>query len=380
MLIGMTACLTLLLLLAALPYTASVLDAAWWSSIAQLSTANLLAGAETKSTCLTLSGLSPGQARICELFKDHMPVVGEGAKQALHECEHQFRNERWNCSKPPGSDLVGPIHKLGTREAAFTYSIVSAGVSHEIGRSCRLGVLQSCGCSTAERPQGVDTQWNWGGCGDNVDYGYRFARDFIDVREKEDGFPKRSADRGRSLMNRWNNEVGRKLLKRHTRPKCKCHGVSGSCNMKTCWMQLPSMRQMGNLLANKYRAARRIQINARGNMQVVSQPEKRDQVSRTKGGDRQSRRKSRALQTELVYLDDSPDYCAADRSAGTLGTQGRVCRRGSNGADSCDLLCCGRGYNTYTKEMQSKCNCKFQWCCKVVCQTCLNTTQVDICK
>ncbi|TMS38483.1 hypothetical protein L596_005202 [Steinernema carpocapsae] len=363
-----------------IPSVFAVLDAAWWSSIAQLSTANLLAGAEVKSNCLNLDGLSPGQARICELFRDHMPAVGEGAKHALTECEHQFKNERWNCSKPPGADFIGPVHKLGTREAAFTYSIVSAGVSHEISRSCRLGLLQSCGCSTAERPHTVDAQWSWGGCGDNVDYGYRFARDFVDVREKEDMFPKRSADRGRSLMNRWNNEVGRKLLKRYTRPKCKCHGVSGSCNMKTCWMQLPSLRQVGNILVNKYKAARRIQINARGNMQVVGRPEKRDQVSQTKGGDRQSRRKSRALQTELVYLDDSPDYCSADRSQGTLGTRGRVCRRGSSGADSCDLLCCGRGYNTYTKETESKCNCKFQWCCKVVCQTCLNATQVDICK
>lgn len=219
----------------------------------------------------------------------------------------------------------------GSREAAYTYSILSAGVTHEIGRRCRLGLLQSCGCSQAPRPSTVNEKWSWGGCGDNIEYGYRFSRDFIDVREKEEGFPKRSTDHGRSLMNRWNNEVGRRvsfflsysllsklyenytigfllgfhlsltkifpfkpfifqnhffnfnslhrrcknsflrlnfcifyiffqLLKRNTRPKCKCHGVSGSCNMKTCWMQLPTMRQMGAILLGKYHTARRIQV------------------------------------------------------------------------------------------------------------------------
>lgn len=54
------------------------------SSVAQLSTSNLLAGSQAnKPTCVELSGLSPGQARICELFKDHMPAIGSGAKQAI---------------------------------------------------------------------------------------------------------------------------------------------------------------------------------------------------------------------------------------------------------------------------------------------------------
>lgn len=54
-------------------------------------------------------------------------------------------------------------------------------------------------------------------------------------------------------------------------------------------------------------------------MQVKNQPGKRD---RGKGGGRQNR----ALQTELVFLDDSPDYCIENRSQGTVGTTGRMCR------------------------------------------------------
>uniref|UniRef100_A0A183BYV5 Protein Wnt n=1 Tax=Globodera pallida TaxID=36090 RepID=A0A183BYV5_GLOPA len=393
--------------------------------------------------CVELKGLSPGQKRICELFKDHMHAVGSGAKQAIFECEWQFRNNRWNCSTPQElKGHIGPIHKKGTREAAFTYAILSAGVTHEIGRRCRQGHLRSCGCSGSENSPnrnlqqqngGVNEDWTWSGCGDNIDYGYRFSRDFIDVREKEENTKrsaewlgrslmnrwnnevgrkqqnggvnedwtwsgcgdnidygyrfsrdfidvrekeentKRSAEwLGRSLMNRWNNEVGRKIVKRHTKPKCKCHGVSGSCNLKTCWMQLPPIRQIGNILQAKYRQAKRIQINSRGNMQFDEPLAMLDASTSTRHQrQQQQRRKNRAL-TDLVFLDISPDYCRIDRTDGTIGTQGRVCSNDPHASNSCDLLCCGRGFESHIEETVSKCNCKFQWCCHVVCETCRN--------
>ena len=82
------------------------------------------------------------------------------------------------------------------------------------------------------------------GCGDNIEYGYEFGRSFLDVREKEEKQSRGSGSSAyaRALMNLWNNQVGRKLVKRRTGPTCKCHGVSGSCNLKTCWRQLPPFR------------------------------------------------------------------------------------------------------------------------------------------
>jgi len=37
--------------------------------------------------------------------------------------------------------------------------------------------------------------------------------------------------------------------------QCKCHGVSGSCEVKTCWRSVPSFREVGSILKDKYNGA-----------------------------------------------------------------------------------------------------------------------------
>ena len=98
-----------------------------------------------------------------------------------------------------------------SREAAFTHAISAAGVVHSISRSCREGDLASCGCSRAMRPKDLNRDFIWGGCGDNIEYGYRFARAFVDVREREKNHPRHSDELARMLMNLHNNEAGRRV-------------------------------------------------------------------------------------------------------------------------------------------------------------------------
>lgn len=45
--------------------------------------------------------------------------------------------------------------------------------------------------------------WKWGGCSVDIDFGIRFGRKFLDVREIEGD--------GRSEMNLHNNQAGRKV-------------------------------------------------------------------------------------------------------------------------------------------------------------------------
>ncbi|KAK7891747.1 hypothetical protein WMY93_023710 [Mugilogobius chulae] len=64
----------------------------------------------------------------------------------------------------------------------------------------------------------------------------------------------------------------------------------------------------------------------------------------------------------------------------TLGTAGRVCNRTSRGVDGCDVMCCGRGYDTARVRLKSKCECKFHWCCSVLCQDCDREEDMHFCK
>ncbi|CAK5103919.1 unnamed protein product [Meloidogyne enterolobii] len=119
--------------------------------------------------------------------------------------------------------------------------------------------------------------------------------------------------------------------------------------------------------------------------QKTNYPLERSQKRRALNEKQKQRRRqrnnnnNRAL-TDLVYLDQSPTYCQDDQIDGTIGTEGRICSIDPDAPNSCDLLCCNRGYQSHIEEVISKCNCKFQWCCQVICETCRNLTEVFTCK
>jgi hypothetical protein len=101
--------------------------------------------------------------------------------------------------------------QTASKETSFAHSIAAAGVVHAVARACRDGQLSNCGCSRASRPKTMHKDWIWGGCGDNIEYGYRFAETFIDVREKEKSLSKTSKEQARKLMNLHNNDAGRRV-------------------------------------------------------------------------------------------------------------------------------------------------------------------------
>lgn len=65
---------------------------------------------------------------------------------------------------------------------------------------------------------------------------------------------------------------------------------------------------------------------------------------------------------------------------GSLGTAGRVCSKTSKGTDGCEIMCCGRGYDTTRVTRVTQCECKFHWCCAVRCKECRNTVDIHTCK
>lgn len=162
------------------------------------------------------------------------------------------------------------------------------------------------------------------------------------------------------------------------RQECKCHGMSGSCTTRTCWMRLPNFRVIGDNLKERFEGASRVLVtnskgdNARG-------------LSRRK----RNRYKSHLLpynpeykppgSMDLVYVEPSPGFCEKNPRLGILGTVGRVCNETSLGMDGCDLMCCGRGYRTQEVMVRERCGCSFQWCCEVKCNICNIKKNVHTC-
>ncbi len=94
-----------------------------------------------------------------------------------------------------------------TREAGFVNAITSAGAVYSITQACTMGLLMECSCDYGRQSKDVSTdgQWEWGGCGDDVRYGYLKSKDFMDSVKKK----RRKRTDLRTKLNLHNNEAGR---------------------------------------------------------------------------------------------------------------------------------------------------------------------------
>nr|XP_045254094.1 protein Wnt-3a isoform X1 [Macaca fascicularis] len=310
--------------------------------------------------CASIPGLVPKQLRFCRNYVEIMPSVAEGIKIGIQECQHQFRGRRWNCTTVHDSlAIFGPVLDKATRESAFVHAIASAGVAFAVTRSCAEGTATICGCSS--RHQGSPGKgWKWGGCSEDIEFGGMVSREFADARENRPD--------ARSAMNRHNNEAGRQAIASHMHLKCKCHGLSGSCEVKTCWWSQPDFRAIGDFLKDKYDSA--------SEMVVEKHRESRGWVETLR-----PRYTYFKVPTErdLVYYEASPNFCEPNPETGSFGTRDRTCNVSSHGIDGCDLLCCGRGHNARAERRREKCRCVFHWCCYVSCQECTRVYDVHTC-
>ncbi|XP_009975930.1 PREDICTED: protein Wnt-5b-like [Tauraco erythrolophus] len=308
--------------------------------------------------CSQLPGLSPGQRKLCQLYQEHMVFIGEGARSAIKECQYQFRQRRWNCSTVDNTSVFGRVMKIGSRETAFTYAVSAAGVVNAISRACREGELSSCGCSRTARPKDLPRDWLWGGCGDNVEYGYRFAKEFVDAKEREKNYVRGSEEQARMLMNLQNNEAGRRIFG-NRRPEANIE--SGYLAMSEIYVLHSYL--VGEIIGKeKYDAAPAMRTSRKGKLELVNN------------------RFNMPTQEDLVYVDPSPDYCLRNETTGSLGTQGRLCNKTSEGMDGCELMCCGRGYDQFKSVQVERCHCKFHWCCYVKCKKCTEIVDQYVCK
>lgn len=98
--------------------------------------------------CSQLPGLSAGQRKLCQLYQEHMAYIGEGARTGIRECQHQFRQRRWNCSTVDDASVFGRVLQIGEWGWAGTrwqggglqWRVVSwPSVSHPAGEASSWG-------------------------------------------------------------------------------------------------------------------------------------------------------------------------------------------------------------------------------------------------
>ncbi|CAI5766690.1 protein Wnt-8a [Podarcis lilfordi] len=303
-----------------------------------------------------------------QAYLTYSSSVAAGAVRGIEECKYQFAWERWNC---PESTLQLSTHnklRSATRETSFVHAISSAGVMYTLTRNCSMGEFENCGCDNSRKGHAGGKGWVWGGCSDNVEFGERIAKKFVDALE--------TAHDTRASMNLHNNEAGRLAVKATMKKVCKCHGVSGSCSIQTCWLQLSDFRETGNYLKIKYRQAQKLETDKK-RMRAANSADSRGITLETF---------STLLSGELVYLEDSSDYCVKNMTLGLRGTEGRECLQGGTNLSqwekrSCKRLCSECGLKTEARQTETvtNCNCKFIWCCTVKCEQCKEVVTKHYC-
>ncbi|MBZ3877007.1 Protein Wnt-9a [Sciurus carolinensis] len=293
------------------------------------------------------------QRRMCRRDPGVAETLVEAVSMSALECQYQFRFERWNCSLE--GRYRASLLKRGFKETAFLYAISSAGLTHALAKACSAGRMERCTCDEAPDLENREA-WQWGGCGDNLKYSSKFVKEFLGRRSSKDL---------RARVDFHNNLV----IKAGVETTCKCHGVSGSCTVRTCWRQLAPFHEVGKHLKHKYETALKVGSTtneATGEAGAIAPP--RGRASGAGSGDPLPRT------PELVHLDDSPSFCLAGRFS--PGTAGRRCHREKN----CESICCGRGHNTQSRVVTRPCQCQVRWCCYVECRQCTQREEVYTCK
>ncbi|XP_034473126.1 protein Wnt-4 isoform X2 [Drosophila innubila] len=278
-------------------------------------------------------------------------TLSEARRLATTHCEDQFRYDRWNCSIETRGKRN--IFKKLYKETAFVHALTAAAMTHSIARACAEGRMTKCSCGPRKQNR-VDQDFQWGGCNDNLKHGKRVTRSFLDLRGGD-------GDEVTEIL-RHDSEVGIEAVSTLMKDTCKCHGVSGSCSMKTCWKKMADFNATATLLRQKYNQAIRKAPNQRTMRQAPS--------SRMKKPKQRRKKQQQSQYTTLYYLETSPTYCSV--------TKDRQCLH----PDNCANLCCGRGYITRVFKQVEKCRCRFinGRCCDLICDLCQHYEDKYFCK
>ncbi|KAF7989186.1 hypothetical protein HCN44_007716 [Aphidius gifuensis] len=301
----------------------------------------------TKEACSgakTSGYLERKQARACRSTPDIMPNLIQAARDTASVCQQVFKDRRWNCSSIELAPRYTPDLLTGTRERAFVHAMSAAAAIWRLARACALGNLAICSCATPPRrvppliiphtslsllrtnsalldASAAKSLFKWGGCGDDVKSASRITKMFL---QSSSSSSLGATGRFLHTVDMHNSRAGRRVCTTKHRHlfylkqeimiivcqlqtveqslslECKCHGVSGSCSVRTCWRGLDSKGPgaAGTRIFKKYSTAAEVRPKL-GRLPPLYHHD------------------------NLLYTTKSVDYCSLDKKHGSLGTIGR---------------------------------------------------------
>lgn len=326
-------------------------------------------------------------------YYEYRHLVAESVQRALNECREKFKWDRWNCPKKAFLDILNRIALPSSKEFGYVRALVASSMVLSLAKSCSSGANGVCSCNqpaslgslgplpSVEYP-GSDrsdpnsdrtkelspSKFTWRGCEEIVKFSFKVSEVYLEAQET-------NQDEASREINKHNYEVGRVAVKKNMRKVCKCHGVSGSCQMNTCWTSLPDMNRVGNHIRHQYRHAAKVGAMSAKESNV----------------DNLNKELSAIKPDKLVFADSSQDYCYAVPDLGINGTLGRYCSKAKHrpdGAevsraekDSCDRLCTRCGYKVMKERVKTErqCDCRFVYCCSIECKRCPHVEETYKC-
>lgn len=82
----------------------------------------------------------------------------------------------------------------------------------------------------------------------------------------------------------------------------QCHGLSGSCTMRTCWLKLPLFSEVASRLRDRYDGASKVIARNDGTTFMTEGLSEKPPTKQ-----------------DLVYTEESPDFCKPNPKIGSLG-------------------------------------------------------------
>uniref|UniRef100_A0A0K0ENH8 Protein Wnt n=1 Tax=Strongyloides stercoralis TaxID=6248 RepID=A0A0K0ENH8_STRER len=303
-------------------------------------------------SCDDIPNLTNRQKSICYNHGTSFEDILNGIIKAKLQCTNLFKNNIWNCKGSNDNNIFGfDVSKLQIKEKAFIYAYASAAATISVAKGCARGNNPRCSCGfMPENEINMEEKYGfrWSGCSDNIKYAGNIVRHFFENQKKN--------DHSTTLMDSHNFMIGRIMAKKSYRKICKCHGISGSCQTKTCWMTTNSIDEIGNDLKNLLESAKIIKTLNTRSIDI-------------KGG-------GLSFSRNLIYHDSFNNFCIKNGSLGISGVSGRECY--SN--EHCKNLCCNKGFTSHMELIEEPCNCKFEYCCQVKCKSCRKIITRNYCK